>query len=130
MEILLWIGILVVTTAVFIFYMFHVRFQENAEWYDDWREPGNLWIMPYWTPAMIVTALGQLYELSGYWGGVVVFNLLRVVAIITILMIPIGLLGVLGIPLPWPFVPRWVVERRKKDRAERKARRRRRKEGG
>ena len=129
MEILLWIGILVVATAVFIFYMFHVRFQENAEWYDDWRAPGNLWIMPYWTPMVIFVALGELYELSGYWGGVVVFNLLRVVAIITILMIPIGLLGVLGIPLPWPFAPRWVVERRKKDRAERKARRRRRKEG-
>ncbi|PXA76243.1 hypothetical protein [Auritidibacter sp. NML100628] len=130
MEILLWIGILVVTTAVFIFYMFHVRFQENAEWYDDWREPGNLWIMPYWTPMVIFVALGELYELSGYWGGVVVFNLLRVVAIIALLMGLIGLLGLLGIPLPWPFVPRWVVERRKKDRAERKARRRRRKEGG
>jgi len=35
----------------------------------------------------------------------------------------IGLTGAVGIPLPWPFVPRWVVDIRKAKRARRRERR-------
>ena len=35
----------------------------------------------------------------------------------------IGLTGVVGVPLPWPFVPRWVVDIRKAKRARRRERR-------
>ncbi|MGV0345388.1 hypothetical protein [Corynebacterium coyleae] len=35
----------------------------------------------------------------------------------------IGFTGAFGIPLPWPFVPRWVVDIRKAKRARRRERR-------
>ena len=35
----------------------------------------------------------------------------------------IGFTGAIGIPLPWPFVPRWVVDIRKAKRARRRERR-------
>lgn len=39
----------------------------------------------------------------------------------------IGLTGAMGVPLPWPFVPRWVVDIRKAKRARRRERRQARK---
>jgi len=44
----------------------------------------------------------------------------------------IGFTGGVGVPLPWPFVPRWVVDIRKAKRARRHERRevRKREEGG
>lgn len=50
----------------------------------------------------------------------------------TVLLVPImaafvigviGFTGAIGIPLPWPFVPRWVVDIRKAKRARRRERR-------
>ena len=120
MKILLWTLIFVVTTAIFAFYMFHVRYQENAEWYDDYREIPNLWVLPYCTPVFSVGALQIIYDELGAPGGAFVAEPLRILGIITVFMIPIGILGGVGVPLPWPLAPRWVVERRKKDRAARK----------
>ena len=67
-----------------------------------------------------VGALLILHEELGFPGGAFVAEPLRILGIITVVMIPIGILGAVGVPLPWPFAPRWVVERRKKDRAARK----------
>ena len=39
----------------------------------------------------------------------------------------IGFTGAFGIPLPWPFVPKWVVDIRKAKRARRRERRQARK---
>ena len=39
----------------------------------------------------------------------------------------IGFTGAFGIPLPWPFVPHWVVDIRKAKRARRRERRQARK---
>ncbi|WHS34306.1 hypothetical protein [Auritidibacter ignavus] len=50
MEILLWIGLFVVSTAVFIYFMFFVRLQENTDWYRDHREIPNLWGHPVLFP--------------------------------------------------------------------------------
>ena len=122
MKILLWTLIFVVTTAIFAFYMFHVRYQENAEWYDDYREIPNLWVLPYCTPVFSVGALQIIYDELGAPGGAFVAEPLRILGIITVFMIPIGILGGVGVPLPWPFAPHWVVERRKKDREKRRKR--------
>ncbi|NIH71821.1 hypothetical protein [Auritidibacter ignavus] len=50
MEILLWIGLFVVSTAVFIYFMIFVRLQENTDWYRDHREIPNLWGHPVLFP--------------------------------------------------------------------------------
>ena len=39
----------------------------------------------------------------------------------------VGFTGGVGVPLPWPFVPHWVVEIRKAKRARRRERRQARK---
>lgn len=42
--------------------------------------------------------------------------ILYVQALAAFLMV-IGMIGIVGVPLPWPFVPRWVVDIRRKKRA-------------
>ena len=57
-------------------------------------------------------------------------SVLRVVVLTAVFIGAVGMTGAFGIPLPWPFVPRWVVDIRKAKRARRRERREARKRGG
>lgn len=56
-----------------------------------------------------------------------VYTVLKVPLAAAFVIGVIGFTGAVGVPLPWPFVPRWVVDIRKANRAQRRERRQARK---
>lgn len=130
-DLLLCIGLVLVMVAYWTFYILCVRRNpQSEEWYDSAdatgaESDGVLFIYPYGT--LIMGAAGAT-------GLVASTNLPETVE--TVLLVPlvaafgigvIGFTGATGIPLPWSFVPRWVVDIRKAKRARRRARRQARK---
>ena len=121
------LGLVVVMVLYWTFYILRVRrIPASEEWYDSAdvvgaESDGLLFIYPYGT--LLLGAAGA----AGLVGSM---NLPEPVE--TVLVIPlvaafvigaIGFTGAFGIPLPWPFVPRWVVDIRKAKRARRRERR-------
>lgn len=130
-DLLLCIGLVLVMVVYWTFYILCVRrVPESEEWYDSAdaegaESDGLLFIYPYGT--LIMGAAGAM-------GLVANMNLPEPAE--TVLLVPItaafvigliGFTGATGIPLPWPFVPRWVVDIRKAKRARRRERRQARK---
>ena len=130
-DLLLCIGLVLVMVAYWAFYILCVRRNpQSEEWYDSadatgTESDGVLFIFPYGTLIMGV---------AGATGMVASTNLPESVE--TVLLVPlvaafvigvIGFTGAFGIPLPWPFVPRWIVDIRKAKRARRRERRQARK---
>lgn len=130
-DLLLCIGLVLVMVAYWTFYILCVRRNpQSEEWYDSAdatgaESDGVLFIYPYGTLIMGV---------AGATGMVASTNLPESVE--TVLLVPlvaafvigvIGFTGAFGIPLPWPFVPHWVVDIRKAKRARRRERRQARK---
>ena len=130
-DLLLYIGLVLVMVAYWTFYILCVRRNpQSEEWYDS-AEPegaesdGVLFIYPYGTLIMGV---------AGATGMVASTNLpepvekvLGAPCMAAMLIALIGFTGAFGIPLPWPFVPHWVVDIRKAKRARRRERRQARK---
>ncbi|MFS0241389.1 hypothetical protein ACL1D0_12090 [Corynebacterium striatum] len=124
-------GLVLVMVAYWTFYILCVRRNpQSEEWYDSAdatgaESDGILFIYPY--GALIMGTAGAT-------GLVASTNLPETVE--TVLLVPlvaafgtgvIGFTGATGVPLPWPFVPRWVVDIRKAKRARRRERRQARK---
>ena len=125
------VGLVLVMLAYWTFYIRYVRRNpQSEEWYDSAdatgaESDGVLFIYPYGTLMM---------GAAGATGLVASMNLPEPAE--TVLSIPliaafvigaIGFTGAFGIPLPWPFVPRWVVDIRKAKRTRRRERRQARK---
>ncbi len=121
-ELLSWVAIIVLAAGISLYYLLVIRRDEDTDWYGGPWEPANLYILPLCTPVFAVSGLyGLLAEL-----GVSEDSLLPVMAApitLTVLLAALGILGGIGVPLPWPLTPRWVVQRKRRDRAEKKARR-------
>lgn len=121
-EILIWLAIIVVAAGISLYHLLVVRRDQDANWYGGFWEPANLYILPLCTPVFAVSGLyGLLAEL-----GVSDDTLLPILAVpitLTLLLAALGILGGVGVPLPWPLTPKWVVQRKKQARAEKKARR-------
>ncbi|MBU5655711.1 hypothetical protein KPA07_12550 [Corynebacterium aurimucosum] len=130
-ELLACLGLVVVMVLYWTYYIRSVRKTPRSErWYDTAdaegaESDGVLFIYPYGT--LIMGAAGAT-------GLVANMNLPEPAE--TVLLVPImaafaigviGFTGAIGIPLPWPFVPRWVVDIRKAKRARRRERRQARK---
>jgi len=130
-DLLLCAGAVIVMVLFWTYYILDVRRDPRSEkWYDEpaWEgmeRDGVLFFYPY----------GSL--LFGAWGVVgLIQNMNPPEFVTTVLMFAgmastgigfIGFTGGYGIPLPWPFVPRWVVDIRKAKRARRRERRQARK---
>ncbi|WP_246824823.1 hypothetical protein [Corynebacterium sp. HMSC035E02] len=113
------------------YYIRSVRKTPRSEkWYDTvgWdgaESDGVLFIYPYGT--LIMGAVGATGLVASMGLPEPVETLLFLPLISAFVIGAIGFTGAFGIPLPWPFVPRWVVDIRKAKRARRRERRQARK---
>lgn len=126
-ELLVALGLLLVMVLYWIYYIFGVRRTPESEaWYDasDFvgsNSDGPLFIYPYGT--LIMGAAGLMMLTQGVNLPEPIQTALSVPILLAFLIGVIGFTGAFGIPLPWPFVPRWVVDIRKAKRARRRKRR-------
>ncbi|MDK6814676.1 hypothetical protein QP363_11845 [Corynebacterium sp. UMB6689] len=113
------------------YYIRGVRKTPRSErWYDTAdsegaESDGVLFIYPYGT--LIMGAAGATGLVANMGLPEPVETVLFIPLIAAFIIGAIGFTGAFGIPLPWPFVPRWVVDIRKAKRARRRERRQARK---
>ena len=98
----------------------------SEEWYDEpaWEgmeRDGVLFIYPY--GSLILGASGVVGLVESVNPPEFVTAVLKFSVMAALVIGGIGFTGAFGIPLPWPFVPRWVVDIRKAKRARRRERR-------
>lgn len=130
-DLLLCIGLVLVMVAYWTFYILCVRRNpQSEEWYDSAdatgaESDGVLFIYPYGTLIMGAAGATGLVASTNLPESVETVLLVPLVAVFGIGVI--GFTGATGVPLPWPFVPRWVVDIRTAKRARRRARRQARK---
>lgn len=88
----------------------------GASWYGTWTSRVFLYLIPSFALlCLLVAAQSMLTALSAPLPGAV-FDPLAIVLFVLLL---VGILGTLGVPIPAPWAPRWMRQRRREDRAAR-----------
>lgn len=132
-DLLFYIGLVLVMVLFWTYYILEVRRNPRSEeWYDEsaWEgkeSDGMLFYYPYCS--LMLGAVGVLGLVESMNPPEFVGSVLRVVFLTAVFIGAVGMTGGFGVPLPWPFVPRWVVDIRKAKRARRRERREARKRG-
>lgn len=124
---LVYAGLVVVMVLCWAYYIRCVRRKPRSEeWYDSAdvegaASDGVLFYYPYSTLVLGVGGVAGLVESTN--PPEFVYVVLKIAVPAALVIGGIGFTGGLGVPLPWPFVPRWVVDIRKAKRARRRERR-------
>ena len=124
---LVYAGLVLIMVLYWTYYIRYVRRNPRSEkWYDEpaWEgavSDGVLFYYPYSTLVLGVGGVAGLVESAN--PSEVVYVVLKVAVPAALVIGVIGFTGGFGVPLPWPFVPRWVVDIRKAKRARRRERR-------
>ncbi len=120
-------GLVLVMVLFWAYYILEVcRNPRSEEWYDSGdvegaASDGVLFYYPYSTLVLSVGGVAGLVESAN--PPEFVYVVLKVAVPAALVIGVIGFTGGFGVPLPWPFVPRWVVGIRKARRARRRERR-------
>ena len=126
-DLLFYIGLVLVMVLIWTYYILEVRRNPRSEeWYDEsaWEGAASYGVLFYYPYCSLMLGAGGVLGLvesmnpPEFVGSVV-----RVVFLTAVFIGAVGMTGGFGIPLPWPFVPRWVVDIRKAKRARRRERR-------
>ena len=126
-ELLVYAGLAVVMVLYWTYYVLEVRRNPRSEeWYgsadvEGAASDGVLFYYPYSTLVLGVGGVAGLVESAN--PPEFVHMVLKVAVPAALIIGGIGFTGGFGVPLPWPFVPRWVVDIRKTRRARRRERR-------
>ena len=132
-DLLVYVGLVLVMVLFWTYYILEVRRNPRSEqWYDEsaWEgkeSDGVLFYYPYCS--LMLGAGGVLGLVESMNPPEFVDSVLRAVFLTAVFIGVVGMTGGFGVPLPWPFVPRWVVDIRKAKRARRRERREARKRG-
>lgn len=126
-ELLIYAGLVLAMVLYWTYYIRCVRRKPRTEeWYDSGdvegaASDGVLFYYPYCS--LMLGAGGVLGLVASVNPPEFIGTVLRVVFLAAVFIGAVGMTGGFGIPLPWPFVPRWVVDIRKAKRARRRERR-------
>lgn len=126
-DLLFYAGSVLVMVLFWTYYLLDVRRDPRSEeWYDEpaWEgmeRDGVLFFYPY--GSLILGALGIVGLIESMNPTEFVSTVLMFAGMAALVIGGIGFTGGFGVPLPWPFVPRWVVDIRKAKRARRRERR-------
>ena len=132
-ELLVYVGLVLAMVLYWTYYIRCVRRNPRSEeWYDEsaWEgkeSDGVLFYYPYCS--LMLGAGGVLGLVESMNPPEFVDSVLRVLFMTAVFIGAVGMMGGFGVPLPWPFVPRWVVDIRKAKRARRCERREARRRG-
>ena len=116
--------------AMVLFWAYYIlevrRNPRSEEWYDSVDPEGDpkddaLFLYPYGSLFFGVMGIAGLVDSLN--PPEFVYTVLTFLLMAVLILFFIAVTGVFGVPLPWPFVPKWVVDIRKAKRARRRARR-------
>ena len=130
-DLLLYAGLVLVMVLFWTYYIKCERKEPRSEeWYDSsdsegGAKDGPLFFYPY--GSLFFGVLGIAGLVDSLNPPEFVFTVLKVPLMVALGIGLIGCTGAFGIPLPWPFVPKWVVGIRKAKRARKRERRQARK---
>lgn len=123
-ELLVYAGLVLVMVLYWAYYIRCVRRNPRSEeWYDEpaWEGAVSDGVLFYYPYSTLVLGVGGI---AGLVDGVnlpeFVGTVLKVALMAALVIGAVGFTGGFGVPLPWPFVPRWVVDIRKAKRARRR----------
>lgn len=130
---LVYAGLVLVMVLYWTYYIRYVRRNPRTEkWYDELAWEGAVsdgFLFYYLYCSLMLGAGGVLGLVESMNPPEFVDSVLRVVFLTAVFIGTVGMTGGFGVPLPWPFVPRWVVDIRKAKRARRRERREARRRG-
>ena len=130
-ELLVYAGLVVVMVLYWAYYIRCVRRKPRSEkWYDSADVEGAVsdGVLFYYRYSTLVLGVGGVAGLVESTNPPEFVHMVLKVAVPAALVIGVvGFTGGFRVPLPWPFVPRWVVDIRKAKRARRRERRQARK---
>ena len=133
-ELLVYVGLVLVAVLFWTYYILDVRRNPRSEeWYDEsaWEGAASDGVLFYYPYCSLIMGVGGVVGLVESMNPPeFVDSVLRVVLMASVFIGLVGITGGFGIPLPWPFVPRWVVDIRKAKRARGRERREARKRRG
>ena len=130
-ELLVYAGLVLVMVLYWTYYIRCERREPRSEeWYDSGGVDGGaidgpLFVYPYGSLFFGVMGIAGLVDSLN--PPEFVYAVLMYAVIAALILFFIAITGMFGAPLPWPFVPRWVVDIRKAKRARRRERRQARK---
>lgn len=111
--------------AVAVGFVVYTRSINDAAWYGHYTETAYCYIFPGLFPLAGAGAIVAGFDRLGLplpdW-------LASLLILPTFPLVLLGFLGAFGVPLPGFLTPRWIRERRRRDRQERRAARRARRE--
>ena len=120
----LFIGFVLVAVLFWTYYILAVRRKPRSEeWYDEsaWEGKASDGVLFYYPYSTLVLGVGGIAGLvDGANPPEFVGTVLKVALMAALVIGAVGFTGGFGVPLPWPFVPRWVVDIRKAKRARRR----------
>ena len=111
---LFWVAMLIGAVLYWIHYVKVVRNPKNESW---WESPWSIYsfyLFPYLTLMLAtISAAALLAQLDipqvvGYW-------FVKVPMFASIGLCFVGFLGMAGVPLPYPFLPKWAVKKQKEE---------------
>ncbi|MDR7293445.1 hypothetical protein [Pseudoglutamicibacter albus] len=111
---LLCVGMIIGAVLYWIHYVKVVRNPKNESWWDSPWSIASFYIFPYgWLGIGSISAAALLAQLDmpqlvGYW-------FVKVPMFAGIAIGFIGFLGAGGVPLPYPFLPKWAVKKQKEE---------------
>lgn len=133
-ELLVYVGLVLVAVLFWTYYILDVRGNPRSEeWYDEsaWEGAASDGVLFYYPYCSLIMGVGGVVGLVESMNPPeFVDSVLRVVFLAAVFIGAVGMTGGFGVPLPWPFVPRWVVDIRKAKRTRRRERREARKGEG
>lgn len=124
---LVYAGLVLIMVLYWTYYVLEVRRNPRSEeCYDElaWEgavSDGVLFYYPYSTLVLGIGGIAGLVESAN--PPEFVGTVLKVALMVALVIGAVGFTGGFGVPLPWPFVPRWTVDIRKAKRARRCERR-------
>ncbi|GAA1115288.1 hypothetical protein [Nesterenkonia jeotgali] len=121
---ILWILGAIVFFSASVFFFVYPRRIRDAHWYGTLTEPLYLYLLP---PGLMLFSLGSATAAADAMRVELPVSVVGTLGILLVASVFVGFLAFMGVPMPRFLMPKWVYERKVKDRADRRRRRDRKK---
>lgn len=114
---IVWILVAIVFFILSVLFVVYPRRIRDAHWYGTLTEPLYLYLLP---PGLMLFSLGSASAAADAMGVESSVPVVGTLGLVLMVCIFVGFLAFMGVPMPRFLMPKWVYDRKVKDRAERR----------